>query len=144
MTTPPLRASFIVFALFASLGYASREAFLGPTARPLLVAADALALTPIRPAPGDILTVGDNATVMWDASLVPDEAPVVPRIDLYRNTTVGLAQFIANLAQDVDPHTGAVGFAVPPVESGSYLIWAASTGPAAVSSRSSRATRFQN
>ncbi|EKM50219.1 uncharacterized protein PHACADRAFT_33031 [Phanerochaete carnosa HHB-10118-sp] len=76
----------------------------------------------MTPEAGEVLTIGDSETVIWNVSLVPRRAPNISRIDLYRNTTVGMADFTANLAENVDPRLGTVDYVVPDVEPGSYFV----------------------
>lgn len=97
--------------------------------------------TPKTPEAGEVLTIGDLKAVTWcvlktsssgswmlifaglrNASLVPGGASNIPRIDLYRNTTVGLADFTVNLAENVNPRLGTVDYTVPDVEPGSYFV----------------------
>lgn len=53
-----------------------------------------------------------------DASLVPSSASNISRIDLYRLVGPGDDEFVINLAENLDPHSGSITFTVPDVEPG--------------------------
>lgn len=57
-----------------------------------------------------------------DTSIVPSRTETIPWIDLYETSPFGSAEFVVNLAQNVDAHAGSAGIEVPDVTPGSYFV----------------------
>ncbi|GJE90355.1 hypothetical protein PsYK624_064860 [Phanerochaete sordida] len=74
------------------------------------------------PDAGDVVAVGSPALVAWNASAMPLGSAVISRIDLYHNTTTAMSEYVANLAENVDPRAGAINYTVPDVQPGTYTV----------------------
>ena len=53
---------------------------------------------------------------------MPSTATVVPFVDLYNTSSIGDANYVMTLAQDVPPLDGQATFLVPSVQPGSYFV----------------------